>query len=563
MQTITKSKKTSQKWWENTFIYQIYPKSFQDTTNNGIGDINGIIQRLDYLKNLGVEAIWLCPIFDSPFKDNGYDIADYKKISPKFGDNLIFETLIKEAKNRKIKVLMDLVVNHSSNEHLWFKEALKDKNSPFRDYYIFKKGKGKGVPPNKWESIWGGPAWTYNEITDDWYLHYFSAFQPDLNWDNKDLRNEIFEIVRFWMNKGVSGWRLDAITYISKPVNFDDDDSMIKLGPNLHKYLKMLCGVMREFEDPLIVGECSMIPQEDIWKLSSPEREELTMTILFDIVGIDQDYSKGCGRFALRELKAEYINGALKNWYKNIKDGMIALHIQSHDQARILSRWGNEVTRTISGKMLATFNFLLKGTPIIYQGEEIGMINNKFTLSEFDDIEIKSWYKILVEQKKIYTKEQYLEICNKVARDHARTPMQWDSSLYAGFSKSEPWLIMNDTYGEINVEDSMKFENSIFYYYKALIEFRKTEILIHKGEFEILESGEGKMVVYKRFLEGVDYQIYVFCNFFDVESVLEMKDFKYIFDNRYEVIFGNYKTVVMLDSKIFIKPFEAFVIKVY
>ena len=556
-------KNINQKWWQNTFIYQIYPKSFQDTSNNGIGDIKGIIQRLDYLKNLGVETIWICPIFDSPFKDNGYDISDYMNISPKFGTTNDFDTLLKEAKNRNIRILMDLVVNHTSNEHKWFKEALKNKDSPYRDYYIFKKGRYDGVPPNAWESIWGGPAWTYNKITDDWYLHYFSDYQPDLNWDNPKLREEIFKIVRYWMNKGVSGWRLDAITYISKPTNFDDKDPQIKIGPNLHKYLKMLCAVMREFEEPLIVGECSMIPQQDIWELSSPERKEMTMTILFDIVGIDQDYSKGCGRFALRRLDAKNIKDALKNWYNNIKDGMIALHIQSHDQARIVSRWGNEVQRNVSAKLLATFNFLLKGTPIIYQGEEIAMINNKFKYEEFDDIEVKSWYKILVEEKKIYTKKEYLDICNKVSRDHSRTPMQWDSSLNGGFSKSKPWIVMNNTYNEINVEDAMKYENSIYYYYKGLIQFRKNEVLINSGDFEIVDSYENLMVCFKRFMEGVDYQIYVFCNFFNKETVLKMCDFKFIFEKKYEVLFGNYKTIVLLDSQIFIKPFETFVVKVY
>lgn len=558
--------KEDKNWWKTAVIYQIWPYSFNSTSETGYGNLQGIIDKLDYIKGLGVDAIWLSPIFVSPNKDKGYDISDYKNINCLFGDVQLAEKMIQEAHKRGLRVLFDMVVNHTSNQHYWFQDAKKSKDSKYRDYYIFREG-NDGKEPNDWQSIFSGPAWTYNKETDDYYLHLFDSSQPDLNWMNPKVREEIFDIVRFWMSRGVDGWRIDALCSIRKNPDIYKYPMPKTPGPEtiidkqLHDWVKQLCAVIREKPDAIIIGEVGGASFEEIANFTAESRNELTASILFDIVTSDYDFSKGIGKFFISGFDLTKIKNVLNGWYSR-NDTSIALHIQSHDQPRIVSRWGDdeyEAYRVKSAKMLGTFNQMLKGLPIVYQGEEIGMTDWKFNLDQVDDVEIKRNYKELVVEKKLFTDEEFLKAARYCSRDNARTPVQWTDGENAGFSSVKPWLPVNDSYKTINVQNSLKDKNSIFYYYKKLIQLRKTEKLLIDASFHLALNNSDKVLAFMR--EKDDMRIVVLCNFSPDVVKISTHDIAFNFTQAFLVLIANYDDMEMEGDTLIVRPYETFVIK--
>lgn len=559
--------KVSRDWWSNAVIYQIWPYSYKSKNDQPTGDLEGMIQQLDYVKLLGADAIWVSPIFKSPGKDKGYDVSDYKDINPLFGNIAIAERFIDEAHKRGLRVLFDMVVNHTSEEHYWFKDAKNKKDSPYRDYYIWHKGKGKDQPPNNWQSIFTGSAWTYNEATDDWYLHCFDTSQPDINWKNPKLRDEIFSVVKFWMDKGVDGWRVDAICCINKNPNAfvdnipDGGDPWV-IDDNLHTYIQELCAVVRGYEGAIVIGEIGGTGDDPLWKYTAASRKELTAAIMFDVVSNDFDWSQGIGKFAITGFNMSSVRSTLSRWYVNSNGSNIALHIQSHDQPRVLSRWGNDSTPELhnkSGKMLAIFNQMMRGVPLVYQGEEIGMTNWKFNIDQIDDIEIKrSYIKYVIEEKR-FTEEEFLKRARYFSRDNSRTPVQWDDSENAGFSKMTPWLPVNDNYKTVNFKNALADQNSIFYFYQHLIYLRKIENLITEGDLWVALVTSEKVLGYLRTLE--EKCLLVICNFYADEQHVKLSDICFDFTQVFEVLAHNYEDINIHGGELILQPYESFVIK--
>ncbi|MDU5110981.1 MAG: alpha,alpha-phosphotrehalase, partial [Clostridium sp.] len=492
--------------FKKSVVYQIYPKSFSDSNNDGIGDIKGIIGKLDYLKSLGVDYIWLTPVYISPQKDNGYDVADYCSIDPRYGTMEEFEELVKEAKDRDIYLMLDMVFNHTSTEHEWFKKAMNG-DEKYKNYYIFKKGNNGGAPTN-WISKFGGSAWEYVEKFDEYYLHLFDVTQADLNWDNEELRNEIYKVVNFWIEKGVKGFRLDVINLISKPEVYENDDEgdgrrFYTDGPNIHKYLKELNeNTFGKHEDIITVGEMSSTSIDNCVKYSNRKEKELSM--VFNFHHLKVDYKDG-EKWSLMDFDFKALKDLFNSWQRGLidGDGWNALFWCNHDQPRINSRFGNvnEYLKE-SSKMLATVVHLMKGTPYIYQGEEIGMTNPEFEdIEEYRDVESINYYNILTEEGK--NKEEILEILKSKSRDNSRTPMQWDASINSGFTKGTPWINVSERYKEINAENNLKDKDSIFYHYKKLIELRKEEDAIAYGDYRILDKDNKKVYAFERSLNGI------------------------------------------------------------
>lgn len=432
-------------WWKSSTVYQIYPKSFYDSNGDGIGDIQGIIKKLDYLKELGVDVLWLTPIYVSPMADNGYDIADYYNIDEIFGTMKDFEKLLTEVHNRDMKLIMDMVINHTSTKHFWFKEALKGEDNKYHNYYIWKKGKD-GLPPNNWLSKFGGSAWKYVEHLDKYYLHLFDVTQADLNWENENLRNDIYSMINFWLNKGVDGFRLDVINLISKNQNFPNDTldkasndgrRFYTDGPKIHKFLKELtANTFGTFENKLTVGEMSSTTIENCIKYTNPENKELTMAFNFHHLKVD--YPNG-EKWKVGKMDFQQLKDILIKWQVEMEkgNGWNAVFWCNHDQPRIVSRFGNEKYLDKSAKMLGASIHLLRGTPYVYQGEEIGMTNPHFKeIKQYKDVESLNNYKLLIEAGN--TKEEALEILAQKSRDNSRTPIQWDSSYQGGFTKGIP-----------------------------------------------------------------------------------------------------------------------------
>ena len=506
----------------NKVVYQIYPKSFQDANSDGIGDLKGIIKHLDYLEELGVDYIWITPFYVSPQNDNGYDIADYRNIDPMYGTMEDFDLLVKEAAKRNIYLMMDMVFNHCSTRHEWFQKALKG-DPYYRDFFIFKKGRN-GLPPTNWESNFGGDAWSYLPETDEYYLHLFHVTQADLNWDNPNVRQACYDIVNFWIDKGVKGFRFDVINLISKTGIYEDDltgngKKYYTDGPRIHEYLQELNrNTFGRYDDIITVGEMSSTTLENSIRYSNPASHELSMIFSFHHLRID--YPSG-NKWQIQPFRFHDLKKNLFTWQREMEKGggWNALFWYNHDQPRIVSRIGDEGKyRLESAKMLATTIHGLKGTPYIYQGEEIGMTNAGFTdISQYRDIESLNYYNLM--KRKGKPEEEIYESLRRKSRDNSRTPMQWDDSENAGFSDVQPWISVIPNYKEINTLDR-ESDNSIFNYYRKLIRLRKAVPVIADGIFEALLEDDDQILAYKR--TDNTQELYVFCNYFPEETQVSL-----------------------------------------
>ncbi|MBO0452302.1 glycoside hydrolase family 13 protein [Candidatus Enterococcus murrayae] len=495
-------------WWKRAVFYQIYPKSFRDTNNDGIGDLNGIREKLPYLRELGIDALWISPIYLSPQVDNGYDVSDYRQIDPMFGTNQEMYQLIDEAHEWNIKIVMDFVANHTSDQCLWFQESRKSKDNFFSDFYIWKDGKSDGSAPNNWGSSFGGSAWSWDASRQQYYLHYYAKEQPDLNWENPTVREYIYDMMRFWKAKGVDGWRMDVITSISKNLDFPNNPRDFTTenqqnGPRMHEFIhEMNQEVLKPFR-MMSVGESPAAKSTDAHLLVDPKREELDMIFTFEHMHVDRKKGDINGRWALKSMDLPDLKKILASWQTELRDkGWNALYFENHDRARVISRWGNdERYRYECATAFAIILHGLQGTPFIYQGEEIGMTNTKFELEEYEDIELRGNYEFYVEQQKTMSKEEFLKAVHKISRDNARTPMQWDQSANAGFSQAQPWFKVNPNYTQINVAVDQANEKSIFKLYQELIRLRHSERILTEGSFELLYPNDRALFIYQRKLE--------------------------------------------------------------
>ncbi len=537
-------------WWHSSVVYQIYPRSFNDSNGDGIGDINGIREKLDYLKELGIDVIWLSPVYKSPNDDNGYDISDYCDIMDEFGTMEDMDNLLKEANERGIKILMDLVVNHTSDEHKWFIEAKKSKDNEYRDYYIWRDAVD-GHEPNDLGSTFSGSAWQYDETTNQYYLHLFSKKQPDLNWENEKVRNEVYKMMNFWVDKGIGGFRMDVIDLIGKV----PDERITGNGPKLHEYLQEMNKAALEGKNLLTVGETWGATPEVAKLYSNPERNELSMVFQFEHIGLDQ--VEGKEKWDLKPLNLLDLKNILSKWQTELEgQGWNSLFWNNHDLPRIVSRWGNDKEyRVLSAKMLAILLHGMKGTPYIYQGEELGMTNVRFeSIDEYNDIESLNMYKDRI--SKGYTHDEIMESIYVKGRDNARTPMQWNDSENAGFTTGTPWLAINKNYNEINAKQCLEDENSIFHHYRKLINIRKNNDTIIYGDYTLLCPEDKNIFAYTRELNGD--KILVVCNFYDKEVTFDFDD---NFDSS-EILLSNYEDSSLLTEKLNLRPYEAIMFRV-
>ncbi|MCF6138017.1 glycoside hydrolase family 13 protein [Pseudalkalibacillus berkeleyi] len=556
------STKQCEEWWKRSVVYQIYPRSFLDSDGDGIGDLQGIVSKLDYLHKLGIDVIWLSPIYDSPNDDNGYDIRDYHEIMQEFGTMDDFEYLLEEAHTRGMKIIMDLVVNHTSDEHKWFLESKKSKDQHYRDYYIWRSGEND-KEPNNWGSVFGGPAWEYDEQTDEYYLHIFSRKQPDLNWENKNVRDEIYRMMAFWLNKGVDGFRMDVINFISKVPNLPDgivregmiygDGSLYFMnGPRIHEFLKEMNSEVLSKYDTLTVGEMPGASTDDAILYTDPSNNELNMVFTFEHMELDSRSDK----WDYQPLHLVDLKKNFEKWQTKLHNiGWNSLYWNNHDQPRIVSRFGNdEAFRIESAKMLATCLHMLQGTPYIYQGEEIGMTNVKFpSIEQYKDLETLNMFK--EKQSQGVPVNQIMNSIYVKGRDNARTPMQWDDSKHGGFTEGEPWIEANPRYKEINVEAALFDDHSIFYHYQHLIALRKKYDVITGGNFTLLYEEDPNLFAYRR--KSDTEELIVLCNF--SEKDLSLRDPLLIEDlKQYRVIVQNYQEVVLAET-LTLRPFEGLV----
>ncbi|MFT9599762.1 glycoside hydrolase family 13 protein [Mesobacillus sp.] len=546
--TVVEKVKNDQQWWKKSIVYQIYPRSFYDSNGDGIGDLQGIIQKLDYLKELGVDVIWLSPIYDSPNDDNGYDIRDYYQIMKQFGTMEDLNRLLDAAHQRGLKIIMDLVVNHTSDEHSWFVESKKGLANPYRDYYVWKPGKN-GKEPNNWGSIFSGPAWDYDENTNEYYLHLFSKKQPDLNWENPALRNEIYTMMKFWLDKGIDGFRMDVINFISKVPGLPDGEvkegaiygdggPYFVNGPKIHKYLREMNEKVLSHYDILTVGEMPGASTADAVMYTNPENKEINMIFTFEHMGLDSGPTE---KWDLKPLNLVDLKENLTKWQSELHGtGWNSLYWNNHDQPRIVSRFGDDQEyRVESAKMLATCLHMMQGTPYIYQGEEIGMTNVKFeSIEQYQDVETLNMFR---EKRSLGVPTE--DIMNSIyvkGRDNARTPMQWNEQIHSGFTKGTPWIEVNPRYKEINVEAALEDKESIFYHYKHLISLRKKLDVITTGDFNLLFEDHPKIFAYERRSENE--KLIVLCNFSNEEIVIE-EEALLTEIARAELIVQNYKEV--------------------
>ncbi|PLR82606.1 glycoside hydrolase family 13 protein [Bacillus sp. V33-4] len=552
-----------QQWWKKSVVYQIYPKSFYDSNGDGIGDLQGIIQKLDYLKELGVDVIWLSPIYDSPNDDNGYDISDYYQIMNEFGTMEDFDQLLDAAHQRGLKIIMDLVVNHTSDEHSWFVESKNGLDNPYRDYYVWKPGKN-GKEPNNWGSIFSGPAWDYDENTNEYYLHLFSKKQPDLNWENPALRNEIYTMMKFWLDKGIDGFRMDVINFISKVPGLPDGEvkegamygdggPYFVNGPKIHEYLREMNEQVLSHYDILTVGEMPGASTEDAVIYTNPENKEINMIFTFEHMSLDSGPTE---KWDLKPLNLVDLKENLTKWQTELHGtGWNSLYWNNHDQPRIVSRFGDDQEyRVESAKMLSTCLHMMQGTPYIYQGEEIGMTNVKFeSIEQYQDVETLNMFR---EKRSLGVPTE--DIMNSIyvkGRDNARTPMQWSDHPHSGYTKGTPWIEVNPRYKEINVEAALKDKESIFYHYKHLISLRKKLDVITKGDFNLIFKDHPKIFAYERRCENE--KLVVLCNFSSDEIVID--DNKLLSEiTTGKLIVQNYKEVEA-GSSITLRAFETLV----
>ncbi|HDR7587952.1 alpha,alpha-phosphotrehalase [Bacillus mycoides] len=545
--------------WHKSVVYQIYPKSFNSYYNKETGDIKGVTEKLDYLKELGVDYIWLTPIYESPQNDNGYDVSDYYSIDPSYGTMEEFEELLEEAKVRDIEIMLDIVVNHSSTEHKWFKEAKEDKNSPYRNYYIWRDEK------NNWQSKFGGSAWKYDEKTGQYFLHLFDETQADLNWENEKLREEVYDMMRFWLEKGVKGFRLDVINLISKDQRFLSDEGTTATsdgrkyytdGPRVHEYLQEMSQNVFEGKDVITVGEMSSTTIDNCIKYSNPERNELSMTFSFHHLKVD--YPNG-DKWTKADFDFIKLKEIMSNWQIEMQKGggWNALFWCNHDQPRIVSRFGDdEKYRNESAKMLATAMHMLQGTPYIYQGEEIGMTNPKFeSIEQYRDVESLNIYDIKLEEG--LSKEDIIGILKQKSRDNSRTPMQWNEEMNSGFTTSTPWISVAENFTEINVEKALEDKESVFYHYKKLIELRKTYDVITEGKYAILDGNHPSIWAYTRTVNNE--VLLVINNFYGEEITYSVPVHVQLDGMKQEVLLSNYKDSSKDITNLNLRPYESIV----
>ncbi|MBO9129120.1 alpha-glucosidase [Bacillus sp. 165] len=554
--------KENQEWWKTGTVYQIYPRSFMDSNGDGIGDIKGIISKLDYLQKLGVGVIWLSPVYDSPNDDNGYDIRDYEAIMEEFGTMDEFDSMLEEIHKRGMKLIMDLVVNHTSDEHKWFVESKKGKDNPYRDYYIWRPGKD-GKEPNNWGSVFSGSAWEYDAATDEYFLHLFSRKQPDLNWENPKVREEVYSMMRFWLDKGIDGFRMDVINLISKVPElpdaevgegqrYGDGGKYYVNGPRIHEFLQEMNKEVLSKYNIMTVGEMPGASPQDAISYTNQNRHEVNMIFTFEHMDLD---SAPGGKWNVKPLQLLDLKDNLTKWQTELHSkGWNSLYWNNHDQPRIVSRFGNDKEfRVESAKMLATCLHMMQGTPYIYQGEEIGMTNVQFSqLSDYRDIETLNMYKERIAAG--YTHEQIMNSIYIKGRDNARTPMQWDDSMHGGFTTGEPWIQINPRYKEVNVEKALQDEDSIFYYYQKLIQLRKELPIITEGEYRLLHREHEAIYTYER--NWNDEKLIVLCNFSsDVQTLNDQALSDQI--KQAEIVIRNYET--QENEGITLRPYEAVV----
>lgn len=545
-------------WWKEAVVYQIYPRSFCDSNGDGIGDLNGITSKLDYLKELGIDVIWLSPVYKSPNDDNGYDISDYEDIMTEFGNMDDFDKMLAATHERGIKIVMDLVVNHTSDEHPWFVESRSSKDNEKRDYYIWKEGKD-GKEPTNWGSAFSGPAWKYDEKTDMYYLHLFSVKQPDLNWENPKVRKEVFDMMTRWCEKGIDGFRMDVISLISKPEGFPDakvvglygDMNICANGPKVHDYLKEMNEKVLSKFDIMTVGETAGVTLDEAKKYANSEGSELNMVFQFEHMGLD---GEGDFKWSTKHIPLVPLKENLTKWQLGLDEvAWNSLYFCNHDQPRIVSRLGDDSDefREVSAKCIATCLHMMQGTPYVYQGEELGMTNTVFkSVDDFRDLESINAYRELIESG-LYTKEDMFPKIAHKSRDNARTPMQWDASENAGFTTGKPWIAVNPNYKKINVADQLKREDSVFHYYQKLIRLRKENEIIVYGNYELLLPEDENIFAYIRTLDN--QKLLVVCNFSKSEQKFDFSGYE-----NAKVLISNYNRDAREDG--ILKPYEATVL---
>ena len=502
-------------WWKEAVIYQIYPRSFQDSNGDGIGDLNGVTMRLDYLKKLGIDVIWLSPVYKSPNDDNGYDISDYRDIMTEFGTMEDFDRMLAAAHERGIKIVMDLVVNHTSDEHKWFIESRKSKDNPYRDYYIWKDPKD-GHEPTNWGSNFSGSAWKFDETTGQYYLHLFSEKQPDLNWENPKVRDAVYDMMTWWCDKGIDGFRMDVISMISKVQSYPDGELFdgvygnanpyVCNGPRVHEFLQEMNRRVLSRYDIMTVGEAAGVTVEEAKRYANNEGTELGMVFHFEHTDGSSNSESVIGKWTVNPPRLTYVRGILNKWQTELEGkAWGSLYWDNHDQPRAVSRFGNDSKewREVSAKMLATVLHMQKGTPYVYQGEEFGMTNMHFeSIDDCRDIEEINAYQQYVTDHKLVDAETMLRCFDTIARDNARTPVQWDNSPNAGFTTGTPWIKVNPNYTEINAEAALADPNSVFYYYQKLISLRHTTPIIVYGTFRPLLPDSEVLYAYEREMDG-------------------------------------------------------------
>ncbi len=550
-------------WWKEAVIYQIYPRSFMDSNGDGIGDLQGIVSRLDYLKYLGIDVIWLSPVYQSPNDDNGYDISDYQAIMDEFGTMEDFDELLAKAHDRGIRIVMDLVVNHTSDEHKWFLESKKSKDNPYRDYYIWREGQNEQAPPNNWGSCFGGSAWQYDEATSMYYLHLFSKKQPDLNWDNKEVRQSVYDMMTWWCEKGIDGFRMDVISMISKTSEMPDGKAeglygdfgpYCIHGPNVHKYLQEMNETVLSKYDIMTVGETAGVTTELAKQYAGEDARELNMVFQFEHVEGNGKY----GKWTDQKMPLTMLKKTLSRWQRELHGkAWNSLFWDNHDQPRAVSRFGDDrpMFREISAKMLATCLHMLQGTPYIYQGEELGMTNYPFqSPDDFRDIESINAYSQWCANGPL-SHEEFWPCITAKSRDNARTPMQWDDTENAGFTIGTPWISVNPNYKEINAKAETSDPDSVFHYYKKLIALRRENPVMIYGSYEPLLEDSEELFVYTRTLDLE--KLLTVCNFSDKETSFTIP---YEFVGAGCLISNTENTYDK--AEITLRPYEAFVLKI-
>ena len=551
------------RWWKESVVYQIYPRSFKDSNGDGIGDLNGITEKLDYLKELGIDVIWLSPVYQSPNDDNGYDISDYQAIMSEFGTMEDFDRMLGKAHDLGIRIVMDLVVNHTSDEHPWFVESRKSVDNPYRDYYIWRPARD-GKEPNNWGSCFSGPAWQYDEATRMYYLHLFSVKQPDLNWDNPKVRDEVFSMMNWWLDKGVDGFRMDVISLISKKPDLPDGKPGINgyasfngpaNGPHVHEYLQEMRRRVLDGRDTITVGECSGVTLEEAKKYARSDEKELNMVFQFEHMDVDAD---GSNKWSDKKMDLRDMKQVLTKWQKGLEEiAWNSLFWENHDQPRSVSRFGNDGEyREVSAKMLATCLHMMQGTPYVYQGQELGMTNVPFgDISDFRDLDSINAYHELTTQG-VFSEEEMLRFLRYKSRDNARTPFQWNDQENAGFTSGTPWIMVNPNYREINAQEQMAREDSVFHYYQKLIRLRKENAVIVYGTYDLLLPDDPELYVYTRTLE--EEKLLVICNFYgNTREYTLPEDWQ---PDAMECLIGNYKEVKN-GRTMTIRPYEAVVFR--